>query len=248
MKNNWSERTAIITGGAAGLGLATAHRLMSRGVRVALFDARQEALAKARAALPEGVLTQAVDVVSESDVSDAVGRVVTEFGRIDILINSAGITGQTNLKTHEIEMADFARVMAVNVHGIMHTFKAVAPYMLAADYGRVLNVASVAGKDGNAGMASYSASKAAVIGLTKSQGKEYAQSGLTINAIAPAVVRTEIVAALPAEQVEYMTAKIPMGRCGTVEEFAALAEYVVSAENSFTTGFCFDLTGGRSVY
>lgn len=248
MENQWSERTAIITGGAAGLGLATARRLMERGVRVALFDARADALARAREQLPAAVLTETVDVTSESDVAAAVARVADQFNRIDILINSAGITGQTNLKTHEIDMADFARVMAVNVHGIMHTFKAVAPHMLAAHYGRVLNVASVAGKDGNAGMASYSASKAAVIGLTKSQGKDYARTGLTINAVAPAVVRTEIVAAMPEEQVNYMTSRIPMGRCGTVEEFAGLAEYVVSAQNSFTTGFCFDLTGGRSVY
>ena len=238
MNNNWAERTAIITGGAAGLGLATAQRLQQKGVRVALFDARQDALSKARQQLGEEVLTHVVDVTNESDVAMAVDQVFAVWGRIDILINSAGITGQTN----------FARVMAVNVHGIMHTFKAVAPHMLAREFGRVLNVASVAGKDGNAGMASYSASKAAVIGLTKSQGKEYAQTGISINAIAPAVVRTEIVAALPPQQVDYMTAKIPMGRCGTVEEFATLAEYVVSAENSFTTGFCFDLTGGRSVY
>lgn len=248
MENVWTERTAIITGGAAGLGLATAQRLQQKGVRVALFDARQDALSQARQKLGQDVLTNAVDVTSEADVAAAVDQVFAVWGRIDILINSAGITGQTNLKTHEIEMADFARVMAVNVHGIMHTFKAVAPHMLARNFGRVLNVASVAGKDGNAGMASYSASKAAVIGLTKSQGKEYAQTGLSINAIAPAVVRTEIVAALPPEQIDYMTAKIPMGRCGTVQEFAALAEYIVSAENSFTTGFCFDLTGGRSVY
>lgn len=248
MENVWTERTAILTGGAAGLGLATAQRLMNRGVRVALFDARDDALARARSQLGDGVLTQGVDVTDEAAVAAAVNRVFETWGRIDILINSAGITGQTNLKTHEIDMVDFARVMAVNVHGIMHTFKAVAPHMLARGFGRVLNVASVAGKEGNAGMASYSASKAAVIGLTKSQGKEYAQSGISINAIAPAVVRTEIVAAMPPAQVDYMTAKIPMGRCGTVEEFATLAEYVVSAENSFTTGFCFDLTGGRSVY
>ena len=144
------------------------------------------------------------------------------WGHVDILINSAGITGLTNLKTHEIPMDDFARVMAVNVHGLMHTFQAVAPHMLKQGYGRVLNVASIAGKDGNAGMASYSASKAAVIGLTKSQGKEYAETGLTINAIAPAVVRTEIVAAMPPEQVDYMTSKIPMKRCGTVEELSLI--------------------------
>ena len=248
MENNWSQRVAIITGGAAGLGLATAQRLATAGVKVALFDARSEALDKAKPQLPGEVSTHEVDVTDAASVGAAVAAVVQAWGHVDILINSAGITGQTNIKTHEIPMDDFSRVMAVNVHGLVHTFQAVAPAMLERGYGRVLNVASIAGKDGNAGMASYSASKAAVIGLTKSQGKEYAQSGLTINAIAPAVVRTEIVAAMPPEQVKYMTTKTPMGRCGTVEEFATLAMFIVSAENSFTTGFCYDLTGGRSVY
>lgn len=248
MENLWNTRVAIITGGAAGLGLATAERLTSAGVKVAIFDARADALEKAAAKLAGETSFHQVDVTSADSVSTGVNAVVAAWGRVDILINSAGITGQTNIKTHEIPMDDFSRVMAVNVHGLMHTFQAVAPHMLKQGYGRVLNVASIAGKDGNAGMASYSASKAAVIGLTKSQGKEYAESGLTINAIAPAVVRTEIVAAMPTEQVDYMTSKIPMKRCGTVEEFATLAMFIVSAENGFTTGFCYDLTGGRAVY
>lgn len=248
MANNWNQRVAIITGGAAGLGFATAQRLAAAGVKVALFDARAEALAQATPKITGEVSTHQVDVTDATSVAGALSAVVQAWGHVDILINSAGITGQTNIKTHEIPMDDFSRVMAVNVHGLMHTFQAVAPSMLERGYGRVLNVASIAGKDGNAGMASYSASKAAVIGLTKSQGKEYAESGLTVNAIAPAVVRTEIVAAMPPEQVKYMTTKIPMARCGTVEEFATLAMFIVSAENSFTTGFCYDLTGGRSVY
>ncbi|GAB5560697.1 MAG: SDR family NAD(P)-dependent oxidoreductase [Synoicihabitans sp.] len=248
MSNAWSERVAIITGGAAGLGLATAQRLAADGVRVALFDARADALNQAKHQLGKNAQGCLLDVTDERAAQSAVDQVISQWGRVDILINSAGITGLTSIKTHEVPMEDFSRVMAVNVHGPMHLFKAVAPSMLAANYGRVLNVASIAGKDGNAGMASYSASKAAVIGLTKSQGKEYADTGITINAIAPAVVRTEIVAAMPDDQVEYMTARIPMGRCGTVEEFASLAQFVVSADNSFTTGFCYDLTGGRAVY
>lgn len=248
MQNNWKEQVAIITGGAAGLGFATAQRLAAAGVHVALFDARSDALDAAAAQLGDRVSRHQVDVTDESGVARAVAEVVAVHGRLDILINSAGITGQTNIKTHEVAMEDFSRVMAVNLHGTMHTFKAVAPHLLERNYGRVLNVASIAGKEGNAGMASYSASKAAVIGLTKSQGKDYASTGITINAVAPAVVRTEIVAALPPAQVDYMTARIPMGRCGTVAEFAALAMFVVSAENSFTTGFCYDLTGGRAVY
>jgi len=248
VENAWEERVAIITGGAAGLGLATAQRLSAAGVRIAALDARPEALDKARASLPPQSLFHQVDVTDPVGVKAVVDDVVRLTGRVDILINSAGITGQTNSKTHLIEVADFRRVFEVNVVGCLNTFQAVAPHMLAADYGRVINVASVAGKEGNAGMSSYSASKAAVIGLTKSQGKEYATTGITVNAIAPAVVRTEIVAALPEEQVNYMTAKIPMQRCGTVEEFAALAFYVASAENAFTTGFTYDLTGGRAVY
>ncbi len=248
MENEWSDRVAVITGGAAGLGLATARRLAAHGVKLALFDARPEVLEKAMTEFGGAAIGECIDVTNTDDVNRAVDVVVQKFGHVDILINSAGITGQTGINSHEVDSADFDRVMAVNVKGCFNTFKAVAPHMLGAGYGRVLNVASVAGKEGNAGMAAYSASKAAVIGLTKVQGKEYATTGITVNAIAPAVVRTEIVAALPQKQVDYMTAKIPMQRTGTVEEFAALAMFVVSAENSFTTGFTYDLTGGRSVY
>ena len=164
------------------------------------------------------------------------------------MVNSAGTTGNTNLKTHEVDFDNFKVVFDVNVNGCFLTSRAVLPFMLKRNYGRILHLASIAGKDGNAGMLAYSASKAAVIGMTKVQGKEYAESGITVNALAPAVIRTAMVAALPDEQVQYMTDKIPMKRCGTLEEIAHLAAYIVSPQASFTTGFTFDMTGGRATY
>ncbi len=248
MENNWNKKTAIITGGGGDLGLAIAKRLQKKGVKIALFDNRMEVLKKAGTQLEPGVLIYEVDVTNFDRVNEAVGEIASKFQTIDILINAAGITGETNIKSHEVSLDDFERVWAINVKGSLTTFKAVAPYMLEQDYGRVLNVASIAGKEGNAGMVAYSSAKAAVIGMTKSQGKEYAETGIRVNSIAPAVIRTEMVAALSNEQVKYMTDKIPMKRCGEMEEFAAMTEFIVSAKNSFSTGFTFDLTGGRAVY
>jgi NAD(P)-dependent dehydrogenase (short-subunit alcohol dehydrogenase family) len=173
---------------------------------------------------------------------------VAALGSADVLVQSAGITGKTGIKTEEVDLADFERVFRVNTTGIFLGCKTVLPLMRAKGWGRVINIASIAGKEGNAGMVAYSASKAAVIGLTKATGKEYAETGVTVNAIAPAVVRTEMVAAMPAEQVKYMTDKIPMKRTGEIVEIAALVEYIASAEASFTTGFTFDCSGGRAVY
>ncbi|MFY0651760.1 MAG: SDR family oxidoreductase [Cyclobacteriaceae bacterium] len=248
MENNWKNKTAIITGGAGDLGLATAKRLQNKGVNIALFDNRMESLERAKSQLEPGASIYEVDVTNVDQINKAVEGVVSNFGGIEILINAAGITGKTNIKSHEVSLDDFELVWAINVKGSLATFQAVAPYMLEQNYGRVLNVASVAGKEGNAGMSSYSSAKAAVIGMTKSQGKEYAETGISINAIAPAVIRTGMVAAMPDDQVKYMTDKIPMKRCGELEEFAAMAEFIVSAENGFSTGFTYDLTGGRSVY
>ncbi len=248
MENNWNLKTAIITGGGGGLGLATAKKLKKLGTKIALLDNRQEVLDKAKKQLGDEVLTYELDVADLSQVNQAVQDTASRHKSVDILINCAGITGTTNIKSHEVDLDDFERVWAVNVKGSLTTFKAVIPFMLEQNYGRVLNVASIAGKEGNAGMVSYSASKAAVIGMTKSQGKEYAETGITVNCIAMAVIRTEIVDALPDKQVRYMTEKIPMKRCGTVDEFASAATFIVSAENSFSTGFTYDLTGGRTVY
>jgi 3-oxoacyl-[acyl-carrier protein] reductase len=165
-----------------------------------------------------------------------------------VLVQAAGITGRTGIKTHEVDAEDWARVLRVNLTGTFLCCRAALRLMLPRNYGRVVNIASVAGKEGNAGMAAYSASKAGVIGLTKSVGKEYAETGITCNAIAPAVVRTAMVDAMPEAQVRYMTDKIPMRRCGTIAEVAAMALFVASRECSFTTGFTFDATGGRATY
>jgi 3-oxoacyl-[acyl-carrier protein] reductase len=244
----WKDRAAIITGGADGLGFAIAKRLVNIGARVALFDFNEEALQRAQHELGEPTLAIKVDVADRAAVGLAVEAVAEAFGRIDILINCAGITGRTNIKSHEVDLEDFNRVMRVNVNGCLNTFQAVAPHMVRQEYGRVLHFASIAGKEGNAGMLAYSTSKAAVIGMTKVQGKEYAGTGITVNAIAPAVIFTELHTTMPEEQIKYMTDKIPMKRCGTKDEVAALCEFIVSSEASFTTGFTFDLSGGRATY
>jgi 3-oxoacyl-[acyl-carrier protein] reductase len=165
-----------------------------------------------------------------------------------MLINSAGVTGKTNVKSHDTDSEDIHKVFDVNFFGSYFTSKYVLPYMLKQNYGRILHIASIAGKEGNAGMLAYSASKAAVIGMAKVQGKEYAQTGITINALAPAVIRTPLVDAMPEEQVNYMTEKIPARRCGSLEEVANLIAYIVSPMNSFTTAFTFDMSGGRATY
>jgi NAD(P)-dependent dehydrogenase (short-subunit alcohol dehydrogenase family) len=241
-------QVAIITGGANGLGFALAQRLTGQGVCVAILDRIEERLEKAKKALGSTCLTYVLDVTNAADVHRAVGEILAATVRIDILVNAAGITGKTNIKSHEVDLADFDQVMNVNVKGSLITAQAVLPTMLERNYGRILHVASISGKEGNAGMLAYSMSKAAVVALAKVQGKEYAETGITVNAIAPAVIRTEMVAALPEAQVKYMTDKIPMKRCGLPEEFAAMAAFIVSPEASFTTGFTFDLTGGRATY
>lgn len=245
---NWNEQVAVITGGGDGLGFTLAQKLTAQGAHAALFDRDVKKLEAAREALGENCSTFEVDVTNPESVNQAIEAVIAQHGRVDILVNCAGITGQTNIKSHEVSLEDFDRVLNINLRGSLITFQAVIPHMLERNYGRILHIASISGKEGNAGMLAYSTSKAAVIGMTKVQGKEYADTGITVNALAPAVIRTAMVAALPEQQVKYMTDKIPMSRCGTLEEFAAIASFIVSPEASFNTGFCFDLSGGRATY
>jgi 2-dehydro-3-deoxy-L-rhamnonate dehydrogenase (NAD+) len=248
MTNSFQDQVAIITGGAAGLGFAIAQRLVSEGAQVALLDLQKGPLNKAVKQLGAAAKGFALDVTNEDQVRRTINKIAKQYGRIDILVNSAGVTGKTNIKTHEVDFENFKFVFDVNVNGCFLTSRAVFPHMLQRGYGRVLHIASIAGKEGNAGMLAYSASKAAVIGMTKVQGKEYAESGITVNALAPAVIRTAMVEALPEEQVQYMTDKIPMKRCGTLEEIANICSFIVSPGASFTTGFTFDMTGGRATY
>ena len=246
MSNRFKDRIAVITGAASGLGLAITRKLAQENVKLALLDKNSNELSTIP--LPVENELYPVDITIENDVRKTIDNIVKRFGRIDILINSAGITGKTNIKSHLVDTANLKTVLDVNFIGSFFTSKYIFPVMLQNNYGRILHMASIAGKEGNAGMIAYSASKAAVIAMTKVQGKEYAETGITINALAPAVIQTALVDAMPEEQVKYMTDKIPMKRCGTLEEFANMAAFIVSDENSFTTGFVFDLSGGRATY
>ncbi len=246
MDQSFRNQTAIITGASSGLGLSIAKALAQQGVRLALLDKNISSRDIVRDEI--SCLTYNLDITDEEAVEKAVLDIAQKFGRIDILVNSAGITGNTNIKSHETVTDNVQQVFDVNFMGSYFTSKYVLPFMIKNKYGRILHIASIAGKEGNAGMLAYSASKAAVIGMTKVQGKEYAEMGITINALAPAVIKTALVEAMPEEQVNYMTSKIPMKRCGTLEEASNLALYIVSPSNSFTTGFTFDLSGGRATY
>lgn len=241
-------QTAIVTGAASGIGLAIARRLARDGATVALLDLNADKLRAVAAELSSGAIACPLDLTQPDAVAAAIGQIAEQFGRIDVLVNAAGITGLTQTPTHEMPLAEVQRVFAINFWGSLHTTQAVLPTMLARNYGRILHIASIAGKEGNPGMLGYSASKAAVIGMTKAQGKEYAETGITVNALAPAVIRTPLVDALPDAQVTYMTDRIPMKRCGTLAEVADVAAFIVSPGNSFTTGFCYDLSGGRATY
>ncbi len=243
-------RCAIVTGGASGIGAAIAQRFAASGARVAVWDLDGAAAGGVAAGLSGdggSHLGVAVDVVDEASVGAAMAATIARFGRADILVCSAGISGP-NRTTWEYDPADWRRVMDVNVNGVFLCNRAAVPEMLKNDYGRIVNIASIAGKDGNPNASAYSTSKAAVIGLTKSIGKETARTGIRVNCITPAAVRTPIFDQMSQEHIDFMLSKIPMGRFGLVEEIAAMVAWLASEECSFSTGAVFDLSGGRAVY
>ena len=244
---DFRNRTAVITGGAAGIGLAVARRLAASGAAVALWDRDASALAKASAEFGGGAHTQALDVADSAAVGRAADATANALGRIDVLVCSAGITGP-NVTAWEYPVDAWRQVMDVNVNGLFYCNRSVVPQMLKNDYGRIVNIASVAGKEGNPNASAYSTAKAGVIALTKSLGKELAGDNIAVNCITPAAAKTRILDQMSQQHVDWMLAKIPRGRFLEIAELASLATWLASEENSFSTGAVFDISGGRSTY
>lgn len=244
-------RVAIVTGGASGIGLGIAKRMARESGSVMLADINEEALAKTKGAMGElasRVETIRFDITREDDVESLVASVVEQFGQLDVVVNCAGIVGKTATDIPDYDLASFREALDVNLIGSFLITKHAIKAMLARGYGRILLLASIAGKEGNPGMAGYSVSKAGVVGLVKAIGKEYAHTKITVNGLAPALIATPLLLDTEEESINYMTSKIPMGRLGTVEEAAAIACWIVSDEASFNTGAVFDLSGGRATY
>jgi 2-dehydro-3-deoxy-L-rhamnonate dehydrogenase (NAD+) len=225
-------RRAVVTGGMSGIGEAVSKRILAEGGQVAIWD------------MNGGIKTDISDLAS---VEAAVKQSVAQMGGIDILVNSAGITGPT-VPVDGFPIDGWLKTMAVNVNGAFYTNRSVIPHMIAQNYGRIVNIASIAGKEGNPNASAYSASKAAVIGFTKSLAKELAKTNITVNAVTPAAVRTPIFDQMPQEHIDFMLSKIPKGRFGTVDENASLICWLASEECSFSTGAVFDISGGRATY
>lgn len=249
--NRFAGQVAIITGGASGLGRGIAERIASEGGTVVLFDVNEALLQEVVQILKSRgheAGAQRVDISSEADVKAAFTAVEDTYGKIDIMVNAAGIVGPTNTKITEYTTEAFDQISAVNLRGTFLVTKYAVLAMEKHHYGRILLIASIGGKEGNPGMVGYAATKSGVMGLVKGVGKEYAQSGITVNGLAPAVIKTAMNADTAPETLAYMTSKIPMARLGTVEEVAAISTWIVSPECSFCTGFVFDISGGRATY
>jgi 3-oxoacyl-[acyl-carrier protein] reductase len=245
MSGRFAGRRAVVTGGAAGIGLAVAQRIVAEGGTVAIWDRDAERAATEAATL--GGIAVSLDIADWPSVERAAAETVEKLGGIDILVASAGITGP-NATLEDYPPDAWKKVFDVNVHGLFHCDKAVVPFMRAGGYGRIVNIASVAGKEGNPNASAYSASKAAVIGLTKSLGKELATTGITVNCVTPAAVKTAIFDQMSEAHIAFMLSKIPIGRFGTVDEVASLVCWLASEECSFTTSAVFDVSGGRATY
>ena len=240
-------RVAIVTGGASGIGRAIVDRLVSQGASVAVWDIDEGKLAACAAEHGDRVLAAAIDVTAEDAVERGVEAAVARFGKLDILVNSAGIIGP-NGPFWECSAAEWRRVQAINLDAVFLVSKAAAPRLVENGYGRIVTIASISGKEGNPNLAAYSASKAGVIGLTKSMGKDLLGTDVLVNAVAPAAIRSDLLDQMPEDYVKGLLAKIPMGRFGTVDEVAALVCWLASEECSFSTGAVYDISGGRATY
>ena len=240
-------QVAVVTGGAQGLGFAIAHRLLASGARVSLWDKDSDMLDKAVAALGTGAAQQSVDVTDLQAIERAHATTESDLGPISVLVHSAGIAGN-NATLDAYDPAEWRRVIEINLNGTFYVNRVVVPGMKARNYGRIVNIASVAGKEGNPTASAYSAAKAGDIGLTKSLGKELASFDIAVNAITPATAKTRILESLSEEFITYMLSRIPRGRFLEVEEAASMVAWLVSRENSFTTASVFDLSGGRATY
>ncbi|WP_338720820.1 SDR family NAD(P)-dependent oxidoreductase [Devosia sp. XK-2] len=240
-------QVAVVTGGAQGLGFAIAHRLLASGAKVSLWDRDAEVLARAVAALGAGASRQIVDVTDLAGLERAHAATEQKVGSVSILVHSAGIAG-TNATLDEYDPEEWRRVIDINLNGTFYVNRVVVPGMKARNYGRIVNIASIAGKEGNPTASAYAAAKAGVIGMTKSLGKELATHDIAVNAITPATAKTRILDTLTEDFIAYMLSRIPRGRFLEVEEAASMVAWLVSAENSFTTASVFDLSGGRATY
>ncbi len=251
MDKRFENQVAIITGGADGIGKGIAHRIASEGGRVILFDINKSLIEKTVKEFKDNNLAvegYQVDISKEDLVKQAFQNIDDKYGKIDIMVNSAGIVGPTSTNITDYPVEEYDKIYAINLRGSFLMTKHAIKLMKKNNYGRILLVASIAGKEGNPFMVGYSSMKAGVIGLVKGVGKEFAETGITINGLAPAVIKTAMNADTSPEQLKYMTDKIPMRRLGSVEEVAALSAWIVSKEASFNTGFIFDISGGRATY
>lgn len=241
-------RSAIVTGGASGIGLAIVQRLAQSGANVSIWDMNEKTMADAAKSISGGKIhTAKVDVTRLADIEAAMNATVGAFGKVDALVNSAGVAGK-NAMVWEYPVDEWLRVHDINLNGTFYTCRTVAAHMMKNSYGRIVNIASIAGKEGNPTASAYSSSKAAVIALTKSLGKELAKNGITVNCVTPAAVKTPIFEQVAQSHIDFMLSKIPMARFGLVEEIAAMVAWMCTEDCSFTTGAVFDLSGGRATY